>query len=64
MTEQHPKRLLDQVRGAIRLKRYSIRTEKVYVGWTTCFILFHDKRHASDVGHAEIEACLTGLDVE
>ena len=28
-----PERLLDQVRDAIRLKHYSIRTEETYVAW-------------------------------
>jgi hypothetical protein len=31
--EKHPKRLLDQVRDAVRLKHYSIRTEEAYVSW-------------------------------
>jgi len=30
--EQRPKKLLDQVRDAIRLKHYSIRTEEAHVG--------------------------------
>ncbi len=29
-----PKRPLDQVRDALRLKHYSIRTEDSYVDWT------------------------------
>jgi len=29
--EKRPKRLLDQVREAIRFKHYSIRTEEAYV---------------------------------
>jgi len=36
-----PKKLLDQVRDALRLKHYSIRTEQAYVGRITRFILFH-----------------------
>ena len=40
--EKHPKKkLLDQVRDVIRLKHYSIRTEKAYVNWIRvifCFI--------------------------
>jgi hypothetical protein len=32
MEGQRPKKLLDQVRDAIRLKHYSIRTEQAYVG--------------------------------
>ena len=62
--EQRPKKLLDQVRDAIHLKHYSIRTEEAYVGWITRFILFHDKRHPNDMGRAEIEAFLTHLAVD
>ena len=31
--EPTPKKLFDQVRDAIRLKHYSIRTEQAYVNW-------------------------------
>ena len=37
-------RLLDQFRDRIRLKHYSIRTERAYVHWARRFILYHDKR--------------------
>ena len=40
-----PRRLLDQVRDTIRLKHYSMRTEKAYVAWIKRYILFHHKRH-------------------
>ncbi len=30
---KQPKKLLDQVRDAIRLKHYSIRSEQAYVDW-------------------------------
>ena len=40
-----PVRLLDQVRHAIRVRHYSLRTENTYVDWIKRFILFHDKRH-------------------
>ena len=33
MEEHRPKKLLHQVRDAIRLKHYSYRTEQAYVGW-------------------------------
>ena len=70
--EQRPQKLLDQActelcpsaRDAARLKHYSIRTEEAYVAWTTRFILFHNKRHPSEMGRAEIEAFLTHLAVE
>jgi len=56
-----PKKLLDQLRDAIRLKHYSYSTEKTYVHWARRYILFHNKRHPADMGAAEIEAFLTHL---
>ena len=44
------KRLLDQVRDAIRTKHNSYRTEQTYVDWITRFILFQDKRHPAEMG--------------
>lgn len=58
------KKLLDQVRDAIRVRHYSLRTEEAYVNWIRRFILFHGKRHPKDMGAAEIEAFLTHLAVE
>ena len=60
---EKPQKLLDQVRDAIHLKHYSIRTEQAYVDWVRRFILFHDKRHPAEMGAAEIEAFLTHLAV-
>ncbi len=62
--EPHPKKLLDQVRDALRLKHYSLRTEETYVDWITRFILFHNKRHPKDMANAEVEAFLTHLAVD
>jgi len=62
--ESRPKKLLDQVRDAIRLKHYSYRTEQTYVGWIRRYILFHNKRHPKDMGAPEVEAFLTHLAVE
>jgi integron integrase len=56
-----PLRLLDRVRLWIRLKGYSIRTEKTYVSWVKRFILFHGKRHPEELGKPEIEAFLSHL---
>jgi len=61
MTEQHPKKLVDQVRDAIRLKHYSIRTEEAYVNWIKRYIFFHGVRHPAEMGAAEVEAFLTHL---
>ena len=57
-------RLLDRLRGAIRVRHYSIRTEATYVDWARRFILFHDKRHPLDMGVVEVTAFLTYLAVE
>jgi len=64
MMDTKPKKLLDQVRDALRLKHYSIRTENSYVDWIRRYILFHHKRHPAEMGAAEIEAFLTHLAVE
>jgi len=60
----HKPNLLDLVRGKIRLKHYSIRTEQAYVDWIKRFILFHNKRHPASMGAAEIRAFLSHLAVE
>jgi len=60
---QSPK-LLDQMRAAIRVRRYSIRTEEVYVDWARRYILFHGKRHPKDMGAAELTAFLSYLATE
>ncbi|HVN79816.1 MAG TPA: integron integrase [Terriglobia bacterium] len=56
-------RLLDQLRAAIRVRHYSIRTEESYVRWVREFILFHHKRHPEDLGEAEVSRYLTHLAV-
>jgi len=52
--EQRPKKLLDQVHDALRLKHYSIRTEQAYVAWIKRYIFFHDKRHPAEMGAPEM----------
>ena len=42
------KKLLDQYRDALRLKRYSPRTEQTYTEWVRDYILYHKKRHPKD----------------
>ena len=46
----HAPKLLDQVRGEIRLKHYSIR--QAYVGWIKRFIPRFGKRHPRDLAAA------------
>jgi integron integrase len=56
-----PKKLLDQLRDAIRIKHYSYSTEKAYAHWAKRYILFHNKRHPAEMGAQEIEAFLSHL---
>jgi integron integrase len=53
--------LLDQVRSAIRLRHYSIRTEEAYVNIIRRFILYHQKRHPKEMGVDEIRRYLSHL---
>jgi len=66
MMPHQPRRsaFLDRVREVIRARYYSIRTEEAYLYWTRRFILFHGKRHPSEMGESEVAAYLTYLAVE
>jgi len=57
-------KLLDRVRWHLRVKHYSVRTEKTYVDWIRHYILFHRKRHPNEMGEKEITEFLTYLAVE
>lgn len=57
-------RLLDQVRDVLRRKHYNLRTEQSYVDWIKRFILFHGKRHPTEMGKAEVTTFLTYLAVQ
>ena len=54
-------KLLEQVRNAIRVKHYSLRTEQAYVDWIKRFILFHQKRHPAEMAEAEVTEFLSHL---
>jgi integron integrase len=56
-------RLLDQVREALRVRRYSHRTERAYVAWIRRYLLFHDTRHPAAMGADEVSRFLTSLAV-
>ena len=57
-------RLLDQVRGAVRARHYSPRTEEAYLHWIRRFIVFHGKRHPRELGVDEVTQFVTALAVE
>jgi len=55
------KRLLDLVRERVRVRHYSLRTERAYVSWVRRFILANDRRHPRELGGVEVERFLTDL---
>lgn len=57
-------RLMDQVRRTLRVKRYSIRTEKTYCYWIRFFIRYSGVRHPLEMGAPEVRAFLEYLAVE
>ena len=56
-----PPRLLDEVRAAIRLRHYSLRTGAAYVAWVRRFVVFHGKRHPRELGAVEVTAFVSSL---
>src|SRR5438477_2986320 len=59
-SKPNPK-LIEQVRNIMRLKHYSLRTERSYWDWIERFIRFHGMRHPREMGEAEVGAFLTHL---
>ena len=59
-----PQRLMDQVRGRLRLKHYSLRTEQAYTAWIRRFIVATGRRHPRELGGPEVEQFLTSLAVD
>ena len=53
--------LLEAVRARCRVKHYSLRTERAYVGWAWRFIVANGKRHPRTMGAMEIETFLSAL---
>lgn len=57
-------RLLDRLTFEARRRRLSIRTEKAYRAWARRYILFHGKRHPSELGVEEVSSFLSALAVD
>jgi len=58
--------LLDQVRDVLRIKHYSIHTERAYCDWIKRFVKYHKMSSRDDLedGEVKIEQFLTYLAVE
>ena len=60
---QKGEKLLDQVQQVMRLRRYSIHTERTYMDWIRRYVRFHQMKSREDLqgGEEKIEKFLTDL---
>lgn len=60
-----PPKLLEQMRGVLRLHHYALRTERAYCDWVRRYVKFHEMKSRADLagGKAKVEAFLTDLAV-
>ncbi|RUO47879.1 hypothetical protein CWE24_07770 [Pseudidiomarina donghaiensis] len=56
-----PSPFIEKLRADMRLRGYSLKTEKSYLGWIRQFIYFHKKRHPNDMGAEEVKSFLSWL---
>ena len=54
---------LDSIRSEIRLRGYSLKTEKSYLTWIRQYIFFTNKQHPKDLGPDKVKAFITHLAV-
>jgi integron integrase len=59
-----PISLIEAVRNKIRVKHYSIRTEKSYIQWIKSYLHFLSMQHPRELGAEHIETYLTYLAVK
>ncbi len=64
MSQKSQPRLISQLRHAVRVRHYSIRTEESYVQWVKRFIRFNGLRHPRELAAADVGRFLTWLAVE
>lgn len=55
---------LEKVRAAIRVRHFSVRTEKTYIAWIVRYIRFHNYRHPEDMAEGDVAKFLTYLAVQ
>ena len=57
-------RLLERVRHRLRTRGYSARTEVAYVDWIRRFIIFHGRRHPTQLAEHDVAAFLEHLAID
>lgn len=58
------RKLFDEIRRAIRVRHYSIRTEETYIQWIRRFIIAKNKQHPRNLGVTEVNEFLSDLAVK
>lgn len=58
------KQILDRARHLIRLKHYSMSTEKTYISWMGRYLLFYNNRDPREMMGKDVEAFLSHLAVK
>ncbi|QXP45003.1 phage integrase N-terminal SAM-like domain-containing protein [Shewanella eurypsychrophilus] len=58
---KHSSPFLESVRQDIRLRGYSLRTEKAYLYWIKRYILFHQKAHPETLSSDDVKDFLSWL---
>lgn len=56
-----PSPFIEQLRADMRLRGYSLKTEKSYLGWIRQYIYFHKKQHPKKLGSNEVREFLSWL---
>lgn len=57
-------KLIPRMRRELKVRRYSPRTEDVYVNWVKRYVAFHGRQHPKDMAEAEVGQFLSHLAIE
>lgn len=57
-------KLMDEVQERLRLKQYSLKTERTYMHWIRCYIRYFLPKHPRETGMEGVKRYLTYLAVE
>ena len=53
MVKKSDSKLLEETKNIIRVKRYSIHTERSYCEWIKRYILFHNIKNRDDLNNGQ-----------
>ena len=54
-------KFIEEIRRHMRMRGYSLKTEKAYIYWIKYFICFNKLKHPQDMGTTEVTAYLSYL---